>query len=249
MERVINEESYIIKTSRESSTKGFNSKQLIASLTKPMISYYFNEFLAEEYKISLDDKVGKYFGTTHLITLRDLIEHRSGVFDYLELEESFINESRLEDISKIILTKSQYDPPNKVAYSNSGYVLLSRVIEIITGAEYEKAIENFYKTKDIEVSFSKDYSNYIKGWGDGEFIMSPNDYLRFIKLPNIKTYFPKLKNGISYFSGFCPGFETLCCFNENEYFVLFRKGVEDSLFTDELLDLIEGISDGGPGET
>jgi CubicO group peptidase (beta-lactamase class C family) len=96
--------------------------------------------LAEEGKLSVKDPVAKYY--TNLtrakdITLLDLMNHVSGYTDYYPLD--FVDRRMATSIAPDELLrqyaggKLDFEPGTRWSYSNTGYILLGRVIEKVSG--------------------------------------------------------------------------------------------------------------------
>lgn len=99
--------------------------------------------LAEEGKLSVQDKVAKYHPNLTRaddITLLDLMNHVSGYPDYYPLD--FVDQRMRRKIDPDELLrqyaggKLDFEPGTRYSYSNTGYVLLGRVIEKVTGETY-----------------------------------------------------------------------------------------------------------------
>lgn len=98
---------------------------------------------AQKGKLSLDDDIRKYVPEMpqqeKTVTIRHLIHHTSGIRDYLVLmflagkreEDYYTNEEVLENLSR--LENLNFAPGDEYLYSNSGYWLLSQIIERATG--------------------------------------------------------------------------------------------------------------------
>ena len=98
---------------------------------------------AAKGKLSLDDDIRNYipemrdYGKT--VTIRHLIHHTSGIRDYLVLmslagkrnEDYYTNEEVMGKLSR--LENLNFPPGDEYLYSNSGYWLLSQIIERATG--------------------------------------------------------------------------------------------------------------------
>ena len=99
--------------------------------------------LAADGKLSLDDDVRKYipelpdYGTP--ITIRNLVNHTSGIRDYLGLlglgagrAENVMSDDEI--IALIARQKSlNFKPGSEYSYSNSGYFLLGQIVKRVTG--------------------------------------------------------------------------------------------------------------------
>lgn len=92
--------------------------------------------LAEDGKLSVNDKVAKYFpGLTRAndITLLDLMNHVSGYPDYYPLD--FVDRRMLAPIAPDALigryagAPLDFEPGTRWSYSNTGFVLLGRILE------------------------------------------------------------------------------------------------------------------------
>jgi len=96
--------------------------------------------LVEEGKLSLDDKITKYFPdapeTWKPITVRHLLNHTSGMGDYpleVDLRRDYTEDEYLAFIKKSSLV---YQTGAKWDYSNIGYVTLGALIRKVTGKFY-----------------------------------------------------------------------------------------------------------------
>lgn len=96
--------------------------------------------LIEEGKIALDDKINKYFTDAPTewsnITVRHLLSHTSGMTDYPK-DFNFRADYTEDEIYKRIKTVPlAFQPGEKWAYSNLGYVTLGILINRMTGKFY-----------------------------------------------------------------------------------------------------------------
>lgn len=99
--------------------------------------------LQEDGKLSVSDKVAKYYaGLTKAdeITLLDLMNHTAGYPDYYPLD--FVDRRMekaipLDDLLKEYAGgKLDFAPKTRWSYSNTGYILLGRVIEKVSGKPF-----------------------------------------------------------------------------------------------------------------
>lgn len=91
---------------------------------------------AEENKLSLEDKLSKYYPTipnADRITLEQMLAHRSGIHNFTsdELYYSYYSLPRTEAqmVDVISKTPSDFEPDSKASYSNSNYYLLSLILQ------------------------------------------------------------------------------------------------------------------------
>lgn len=96
--------------------------------------------LAEEGKLAVTDPVAKYYpGLTRAgdITLLDLMNHVSGYPDYYPLD--FVDRRMQAAIPEDELLRQyaggalDFEPRSQYSYSNTGYILLGRVVERVSG--------------------------------------------------------------------------------------------------------------------
>ncbi|HMJ46693.1 MAG TPA: serine hydrolase [Ferruginibacter sp.] len=106
--------------------------------------------LAEQHKLSLEDKLSKYFPDYKRgdeITVKHLLTHTSGISeilrDHTAVNESAIPRSIEKTLSYFINKPLDFDPGTRYSYSNSGYILLGLIIEKVTGQTYQLAVREF----------------------------------------------------------------------------------------------------------
>ena len=96
--------------------------------------------LAEEGKLSVHDPVAKYYPDLTRakdITLLDLMNHVSGYPDYYPLD--FVDRRMQRPIAEEELIRQyggarlDFEPGSKYSYSNTGFILLGRVVEKVSG--------------------------------------------------------------------------------------------------------------------
>lgn len=96
--------------------------------------------LVEEGKVSLDDKITKYFTdgpeSWNKITVRHLLTHTSGMSDYpddFDLRRDYTEDELVQRIKTIPLA---FQPGEKWSYSNLAYVMLGVLIHKVSGKFY-----------------------------------------------------------------------------------------------------------------
>lgn len=102
-------------------------------------------FLVEEGKLSLDDKITKFFpdapAAWSSITVRHLLSHTSGMGDYpaeIDLKRDYTEDELLGSFKKAPL---QFEPGTNWDYSNTGYVILGILIRKVTGKFYGEFLQ------------------------------------------------------------------------------------------------------------
>ncbi|UMQ43340.1 beta-lactamase family protein [Chryseobacterium sp. Y16C] len=120
----------------------------IASLSKPFTAIAIFQ-LAEKRLLSLDDDAVKFVDDipsyAHHITIKQLLNHTSGIRDY----ENRLTKKDLINNEVIHWLQNQdglaFKPGTKFQYSNSGYIILSLIIEKISGVSYARFLkENIF---------------------------------------------------------------------------------------------------------
>lgn len=117
----------------------------VGSITKPMVATVVLQ-LVDEGRLSLDQPittvVGDLAGGDARITVRDLLAHKSAIFDYTEDPRTFAP-YLMGDLGHVwtpqqlvriaVGHRRAFVPGSRVAYSNTNYVLLGLIIEKVTG--------------------------------------------------------------------------------------------------------------------
>lgn len=133
--------------------------------------------LAEEGALSLDADLHEIFpelpdyGTPP--TVRQLVHHTSGVRDYLTLAEvaDWGEDYTTEEALRLILAQRElnFPPGERFLYSNSGYFLLSQVVERVTGQTLrEWAAEHLFGPLGMSSThFHDDHTHIVRHRADG----------------------------------------------------------------------------------
>jgi CubicO group peptidase (beta-lactamase class C family) len=121
-----------------------DTKFRLGSITKQFTALATLQ-LAETGKLSLDDPVKKYYSGAPAawdkVTVHHLLNHTSGIPSYTSIPNFFRDKARdpLKPAEIVKLTQDkplEFEPGEKMIYSNSGYVLLGHIIEKASGEEY-----------------------------------------------------------------------------------------------------------------
>ncbi|MBV9499843.1 MAG: beta-lactamase family protein [Acidobacteriaceae bacterium] len=163
----------------------------------------------EQGKLSLDDKVSKYFPDltrANEVTIRELLSHTSGYEDYAP-QDYLIPEWTKPTTADAILDHwakkpLNFDPGTRWQYSNTNYVLAGRILEKVSGQQLLPFLqEHFFQpfgmrsAGDCDVRQSADASAYTRyalgpprpvgregsGWyfAAGELCMTPLDLAKW----------------------------------------------------------------------
>lgn len=101
--------------------------------------------LIDEGKLTLDTKLSKFHPgvkNAEKITISQMLSHRSGIFEMIQ-DEGFGSYrvkglTAKEQLGKITSFPSKFEPGSRYEYSNTNYILLSYILEKITGISYGK---------------------------------------------------------------------------------------------------------------
>ena len=114
-----------------------STKFLIASLSKPITAITMLR-LVERGLIKLGDPISSFFEIENpdigKITIHQLLSHSSGISEFISKEEHF------DFISTLNKATATFPPGSDFEYSNSGYVLLIKIGEKVTGKNYEEIV-------------------------------------------------------------------------------------------------------------
>jgi CubicO group peptidase (beta-lactamase class C family) len=119
----------------------------IGSITKQFTAACILQ-LAEAGKLSLDDHLGTYVSDYFVgrgVTIRQLLEHQSGIPEYLDGPDVVSDAGSKPATYASILARVSakpldFAPGTRWKYSNTNYVLLGRVIEVAAKMPYEQYV-------------------------------------------------------------------------------------------------------------
>src|SRR5262245_4222716 len=110
---------------------GSNTKQIVAAAML---------LLVEDGKLSLDDRVGRFLPDltrANEITVRQLLSHTAGYLDYYPLDYVAPFMEKATTVDAILANWGKrplsFEPGSKWEYSNTGYAIAGRIIEIASG--------------------------------------------------------------------------------------------------------------------
>ncbi len=169
--------------------------------------------LAQEGSLSLDDDVRIHIPElpdyNHIITIRNLIHHTSGLLDYttlMELATMPLENRYFEDALLALITRQKtlnFPPGTKYLYSNSGYFLLGVISQRVKGQSFTSLLRQ-YILEPLEMNhtdFNDDFRRVVKnraigysptenksfntnlsfcgGYGDGPLLSNIEDLYRW----------------------------------------------------------------------
>lgn len=179
----------------------------IGSVSK-MITATMLMQLAEKGKLNINDKLSKYYPevpNADKITIESLLNHTSGLGDYVGEDYKWLFKKAVGDKAILDTIKAhgvEFQPGEKTRYSNSGYYLLSRILEKVTKKPYhillkenitsKIAMKNTFSALDNPKNVFRSYENEKGKWteiedfdfrnciGLGDIVSTPNDMNLFI---------------------------------------------------------------------
>ena len=118
----------------------------LASVSKQFTAMVIMQ-LASQGKLKYDDEVEKYIQIPYKnITIRQLLNHTSGLPDYQAIMDQHWDKSKVADNAIIIEYLNRFAPPanfspgEKYDYSNTGYVLLASIAEKASGRDFTEML-------------------------------------------------------------------------------------------------------------
>ncbi len=143
--------------------RGANDRFRVGSITKTFVATVLLQ-MEEEGKLSLDDRVERHLpglvrgngNDGRKITVRELLSHTSGLFDYLAdeeyLETYILGEGYLEHrydtlppekhVKVALSHEPLFKPGERFSYSNTNYILAGLIIEKAGGRTYEAEVRD-----------------------------------------------------------------------------------------------------------
>ncbi|MBT3368055.1 MAG: beta-lactamase family protein [Nitrospina sp.] len=133
--------------------------------------------LVDEGLLNLEDTLNRFVPwvpNSENITIRQLCNNTSGIFNYGEdhdLNMEYVNSDFLahytpEELVRVAIGHEPYFPPGKgFHYSNTNFVLLAMIIEMVTGNTFKEALEKrIFKTLNLNnTTFPVDQSIHMTG--------------------------------------------------------------------------------------
>lgn len=179
----------------------------IASVSKVLTALAVLKLIQFD-RIDLQSEVSRYInGFPYKVTVQQLLTHRSGLPDYLNLsdDKNYWDNSKMmtnRDVVSILTDRkpeAAFRPGTKFTYNNTNYLLLAVIIEKVTGMSYPQAMKHIVfdplgMTHTFVMEFDKDskrvsksyynngnlwdYDHLDKTYGDKNIYSTPRDLLK-----------------------------------------------------------------------
>jgi CubicO group peptidase (beta-lactamase class C family) len=159
--RLVFQEAYGFSDFRMKDHLTTSSVFQLASVSK-MFTAMAIMILEEEGQLDYDDSLSRYIPELPYpgISLRHLLNHRSGLPDYMHFSDNLWDQSKAltnEDMIRIMaenVPPRYFTPDNGFDYCNTNYALLASVVERITKMPFEQFIrEKIFDPLDMKDSF------------------------------------------------------------------------------------------------
>ncbi|WP_462172472.1 serine hydrolase domain-containing protein [Pseudoalteromonas xiamenensis] len=144
--------------------------------------------LSEQGKLSLQDTLGQFIPSINpkykSLTIERVLSHTSGLPDYLDDPTVTAVYDEFAPIDKVIETISSRNlisgSGQKYSYSNLGYVILGKIIEVASGVSYHEYLDReFFKPLNMQNTFVMTKGTElerVKGYTNSSH--SPNKYIK-----------------------------------------------------------------------
>ncbi len=170
-----------------------NTLYHIGSITKMYTATMIYQ-LIDEGKLSLETTLDTYYPqipNAKKISVQTLLNHRSGLYDFVNDVDDPTWLTRPLGMNafldKIVKGEPNSLPNEKTVYSNTGYLLLTKIIEKITGASYN---QNLQKRICSKIGLAHTYSPITNTLGANEATSYSFINSTWAKVPDF--YFPNV---------------------------------------------------------
>lgn len=203
--------------------------------------------LVSDGKLSLDKTLADYLPElkgrieyTDKITVRMMVGHRSGIPDYVRTHNYWVHpkENSNEQLALILDLPADFEPDKEYEYSNTNYLLLSRIMNRVLGYDTFQYIQEeiltplnlkhtFGSIQDVNIDdvMSGYYVGYdmdLKTDNVGSILATAEDLSLFIRALNDGSVFRDKKEQEIYSSiykyehtGLIPGYQTIAQYHKD----------------------------------
>lgn len=222
-----------------------NSLFKIASVSKLYTALAVTKLVNNE-RLSLDKTLADYFPelvgrieNAERITVRMMVQNRSGIPNYTNTKNYWVNpkQNDKERLELVLDLPANFEPNSGFEYSNTNYLLLSELIEKLTGERKFKYIKEYIleplnlnntygSIQDVELDdvmsgYYFGYENDLKTDDNGVMLATAEDLGKFIRALNDGSVFTDKKEQEIYSSiykyehtGLIPGYQTIAKYHK-----------------------------------
>lgn len=167
----------------------------IGSITKTFVAAVVLQ-LAQEGLLNLDDPLSLYvpdFPNAENITIRHLLSHRSGIFDFEFIpgliEKALQNPAKAwtwrEIIAAVVEQKPYFSPGTGYKYSSTNYTLLGVIVEAVTGTSLDDEMRRrLFEPLELHNTFLAGSGEVPEGVVHGYGTLPDGTEFDIAKLPN-----------------------------------------------------------------
>ena len=170
----------------------------IGSTTKTFVATVILQ-LVDEGKLSLDDSLAQHLSNVIIgngyddtaITVRDLLQHTSGIFDYnmdevwFPFAEQVVFEARRyeqyepeELVAVAVAHRPKFPPGDGYSYANTNYIVAGLLIETVTGNNWTSEVERrIIEPLNLQHTFIPDDAQMPSPHAKGYYQFEPNQPL------------------------------------------------------------------------
>lgn len=173
-DKILTEAAFGIADAEFRILNGPSTRFRIASLSKPFTRLAIRQ-LEERGALRLDDRVSTFlpdFPNGERITIEQLLDHRSGLANLNDTpgydEAAKGHYSTAQVVEQVRKLPMQFEPGTDEAYSNSGYALLARIVELVSRQDFGAYMkENIFAVAGMESSGHGVYGPIVPDLADG----------------------------------------------------------------------------------
>lgn len=198
-------------------------------------------------KLSLDKTLSDYLPELGLrienaekITLKMMVQHRSGIPNYTNSFNYWVNPKENDDekLALILDKPANFEPGEKYEYSNTNYLLLGQIMDKVLGFDHFKFIKeeilrplglnhtfasiNHVKIEDVMSGYYVGYDKDLKTDNHGSMLATAEDLGKFIRALNNGSVFKnsneqEIYNSIYEYghTGLIPGYQTIAKYHKD----------------------------------
>ena len=203
--------------------------------------------LVNDGQLSLDKTLADYFPelvgrieNANNITIKMMVQHRSGIPNYTDTYNYWVNPKKTskENLELILDLPAKFKPDEDYEYSNTNYLLLTELIEKVTGnSKFEYIKEHILKPLQLthtygsinDVNINDVMSGYYVGYeadlktdNVGAMLATAEDLGKFIRALNDGSVFKNQKEQDIYSSiykyehtGLIPGYQSIAKYHKD----------------------------------
>ena len=218
----------------------------IASVSKLYTAVAITK-LVNNGRLSLDKTLADYFPelsdkieNADKIMIRMMVQHRSGIPNYTDTKNYWVHpkQNDKERLELVLDLPANFEPDTDFEYSNTNYLLLSKLIEKVTGKSKFKYISEEILTPlnlkstygsiqdvnldDVMSGYYVGYENDLKKDDNGVILATAEDLGKFIRALNDGSVFKDKKEQEIYTSiyeyehtGLIPGYQTIAKYHKD----------------------------------